>query len=270
MTGISIIIVTSGQNDTSLNQIIDSVEKLSIPNYEIIVVGGLTTTLVRENTIHIPFDETLLNGKIWLTKKKNLGVKNSSYDVLVIMHDYHIFEPDWYTEFEKFGLDWNICVHQIRHLPEQANTRGNGWRVEQVPGYPEIPYAMSIPWDIDCFIPYMPIQGSYWVAKKHVMLEQPLDESLELTGATDSDIEWSSRVVPGWKGSKIDQIGYKIVANPNCRLHLNKIKATYPGNPNWDLYERSMDSLWNFLRNGGRKSGTYHYEKSINKVVRAS
>ena len=34
MTGISIIIVTSGQNDTELNQIIDSVEKLLIPNYE--------------------------------------------------------------------------------------------------------------------------------------------------------------------------------------------------------------------------------------------
>jgi len=269
MTGISIIVVTSGRNDAGLNQIIDSVEALSIPNYEIVVVGGSTSTLARANTIHVPFDESSLNGKVWLTKKKNLGVKHSRYDVLVIMHDYHVFEPDWYAEFEKFGLDWDICVHQIRHSSEQANLRGNGWRVGPVPGYPEIPFAMTIPWDIDCFIPYMAIQGSYWVVKKHVMLEQPLNESLESTGATDSDIEWSARVVPGWMGEKVDQIGYKIVVNPNCQLRFNKIKATYPGNPNWDLYERSLESLWNFLRTGGRRSGTYHYEQSINKVVRA-
>ena len=270
MTGISIVIVTSGTNDTGLNQIIDSIEKLSIPNYQIVVVGGLSTTLVRKNTIHIPFDETLLNGRIWLTRKKNLGVNNSKYDVLVIMHDYHIFEPDWYIEFEKFGLNWDICVHQIRHSSEQTSTRGNGWRVGQIPGYPEIPYAMTIPWDIDCFIPYMAIPGSYWVAKKHVMLEQPLADHLELTGGSGEDIEWSSRVVPGWQGEKVDQIGYNIVANPNCRLHFNKIKGTYPGNPDWDSSEKSMDLLWNFLRDGGRRSGTYHYEKSINKVVRAS
>ncbi len=267
MTGISIIVVTSGNNDTGLNQIIDSIELLSIPNYEIVIVGGLTTTLDRTNTVHIPFDEASAGGGVWLTKKKNLGVKNSKYDVLVIMHDYHIFKPDWYIEFEKFGLNWDICVHQIRHMPEQANARGNGWRVEPVPGYPEIPYAMSIPWDIDCFIPYMPIQGSYWVAKKHVMLEQPLNENL-FAGQSD-DIEWSARVVPGWMGQRVDQIGYRIVVNPKCRLHLNKIKATYPGNPNWDLYESTMEPLWNFLRSGGRRSGTYHYENSINRVVQA-
>jgi hypothetical protein len=122
------------------------------------------------------------------------------------MHDYHIFEPDWYIEFEKFGTDWDICVHQIRHMPEQASIRCNGWRAESIPGYPEIPNAMTIPWDIDCFIPYMPIQGAYWVAKKYVMLEQPLDERL-IFGDSE-DIEWSSRVVPGWKGEKIDQIGF--------------------------------------------------------------
>ena len=270
MTAISIVIVTSGSNDVGLNQIIDSIEVLSIPEYEVIVVGGLTTTLNRVNTTHIPFDESSIAPGVWLTKKKNLGVKHSKHDVLVVMHDYHVFEPDWYIEFEKFGLDWDICVHQIRHMPEQASLRGNGWRVGTVPGYPEIPYAMTIPWDIDCFIPYMAIQGAHWVTKKHVMLEQPLNEDLELTGASDSDIDWSARIVPGWLGEKIDQVGYNIVANPNCRLHFNKIKGTYPGNPDWDLYERSMEPLWDFLRSGGRRSGTYHYEKSINKVVRAS
>jgi hypothetical protein len=267
MTGISIIIVTSGSDDDRVHQIIDSIEIMSIPEYEILVVGGLTTTIDRSNTIHVPFDESSSPAGRWLTKKKNLGVKHSKYDVLVIMHDYHVFEPDWYIEFEKFGMDWDICVHQIRHSVEQASIRGNGWRVGTIPGYPEIPYAMTIPWDIDCFIPYMAIQGAHCVAKKHVLIEQPLSESLIF--GDPEDIEWSSRVVPGWEGKEDTNVRYNIVANPNCRLRFNKFKPTYPGNPNWDLYERSMEPLWNFLRSGGRRSGTYHYERSINKVVRA-
>jgi len=270
MSGISIIVVTSGKDDQRINQIIDSIEVLNIPEYEVIVVGGLTTTLNRVNTTHVPFDESAIAPRVWLTKKKNLGVQQSKYDVLVIMHDYHTFDPDWYIEFEKFGLDWDICVHNIRHSPEQGDIRGNGWRVGTVPGYPELPYAMTIPWDIDCFIPYMAVQGSYWVAKKSVMLEQPLNEDLEpVTGSDASDIDWSERVVPGWMGVKLDQTGYRIVANPNCRLRFNKIKDTYPGNPNWEQLENNFNDLWNFLRVGGRRSGTYHYERSIHKVVRA-
>jgi hypothetical protein len=265
MTGISFVIVTSGTNDQSLNQIIDSIEALSIPEYEIVIVGGLTSTLNRTNTIHVQFDEKV-KPKVWLTRKKNLGVQASKYDIVVIMHDYYVFDPDWYIEFEKFGFNWDICVHQGFHNDEQGGIRANGWRAEYIPGYPEIPYCMTIPWDIDCFIPYMPIQGAYWVAKKQVMLEQPLNENL-LMGECD-DIEWSSRVVPGWLGQKINQVGYKIVANPKCVTRFNKFKPTYPGNPNWAELERQYQPLWDLLRQGMRKAGVYHYERNVNKVIK--
>lgn len=258
MTGISFIIATSGTNDSSLNDIIDSIEILSIPEYQIILVGGLHTTINRARTTHIPFDETL-KPKAWLTRKKNLGVQASIYDVVVVMHDYYVFDSNWYTEFEKFGLDWDICVHQGFHSDQQGGIRANGWRAEFIPGYPDIPYCMTIPWDIDCFVPYMPIQGAYWVAKKHVMLEQPLDEKL-LWGDSD-DIEWSSRVVPGWLGQKINQNDYKIVSNPNCITRFNKIKPTYPGNPNWAQMEKDLEHLWSAIRNGQRRPGIFYYDK---------
>jgi hypothetical protein len=78
MTGISFIITTAGTDDASLLQVIDSIERNKIPQYEIIIVGGLTTTVNRKNTIHVPFDETQ-KSSAWLTKKKNLGVKTSRY-----------------------------------------------------------------------------------------------------------------------------------------------------------------------------------------------
>ena len=264
MTGISFIVVTSGSNDNGLNEVIDSIEVLSIPEYEVIVVGGLTTTLDRKNTIHVPFDENA-TPKTWLTRKKNLGVQHSKYDVVVIMHDYYVFDANWYTEFEKFGLDWDICVHQSLHSAEQGSIRANGWRTGNIPGFPEIPFCMSIPWDIDCFIPYMGIQGAYWVAKRQLMIDEPLNETRFM--GEDDDTEWSERVVPCYMGQKPEQVGYKIVANPNCVVRFNKIKGTYPGNPDWAAIEKSLDWLWDLLRAGYRRPGIYYYENSVGKVV---
>ena len=264
MTGISFIITTAGTDDASLLQVIDSIESNKIPQYEIIIVGGLTTTVNRKNTIHIPFDETQ-KPTAWLTKKKNLGVKNSRYEIVVITHDYYIFDPDWYYEFVQFGTDWDICVQQTFSLPEYGSVRCNGWRAGPIPGYPEIPYCMTIPWDIDCFIPYMAIQGSFWVARRSVMMQTPMNENL-LFGQED-DIEWSSRVVPGWLGRQFNQPPYRIVSNPKCITRFNKYKPPYPGNPDFAQWEKDLEWLWNLLRQGYRRPGVYHYERSLNKTV---
>ena len=264
MTGISFIIPTSGTNDVGITQIIDSIENLSIPHYEVIIIGGFECNVNRKNTTHIPFDESLTPVP-WLTRKKNTGVIASKYDNLVIMHDYHIFDPDWYIEYEKFGQDWDICVHQIFASAQQGGQPGNGWRTSQIPGYREIPDCMTIPWDIDCFIPYMAIQGSYWVVKKEVMLNEMLDENL-LSGQED-DIEWSSRVVPCWLGQKPEQIGYKIVSNPKCIARFNKLKPPYPNNPDFLAMQAAFTPLWDQLRAGVRRPGVYHYESNVGKVI---
>jgi len=257
MNKISFIITTSGANDQHVQPVIDSIQNLKIPHYEVIVVGGQTTTLTGQHLVHVPFDESIKSAP-WITRKKNLGVQASKYNTVVIQHDYYTYDPNWYEEYVKFGEDWDICVQQTFSLPEQGSMRCNGWRTGMIPGYPEIPFCMTIPWDIDCFVPYMAIQGGFWVAKKRVMLEQPLDENL-IWGQAE-DIEWSSRVVPGWLGQKLNQNDYKIVANPNCVTRFTKVKPPYPGNPNWTEIEKSYDPIWNFLRSGARRFGVYHYD----------
>jgi hypothetical protein len=265
MTGISFIIPTSGTNDDGLNQIIDSIEALLIPQYEVIIIGGLNCQVKRNNITHIPFDESIAPAP-WITRKKNTGVIASKYNNLVIMHDYHVFDQDWYIEYEKFGQDWDICIQQTFTLPSQGSQRCNGWRAGPIPGYPEIPHAMTIPWDIDCFIPYMAIQGSFWVVKKHVMLDEMLDEGL-LWGQ-EEDIEWSSRVVPGWLGQKPDQNKYKIVANPKCVTRFTKEKPPYPVPTGFfEETSKSLEWLWEELRAGKRRPGVYHYESKLGKVV---
>jgi hypothetical protein len=263
MANVSFIIVTGGDSDSRINQTIDSIELLNIPNYEVIIVGSQTSTVKRKNTLHVPFDESM-SPMPWYTKKKNLGVKVSKYEISVVMHDYYVFDANWYEELIKFGTEWDICVHQHFVLPENGGYRFNGWRTGPIPNYPEIPYNLALPWDIDCFIPYMVIHGSYWVVKKETMIRYPLDESLFATQA--DDIEWSSRVVPGWLGQKTDQIGVRIVANPNCISRLSKDKGVWPCGPDNEEISESLNWVWKEIREGIIRPGTYYYDSCNHKI----
>ena len=72
-------IITDGKNDSYLNQVIDSIELLKIPEYEIIVVGN--SKINRNKTFVIEFDESIK--KSWITKKKNLITQNAKYSNIV-------------------------------------------------------------------------------------------------------------------------------------------------------------------------------------------
>ena len=38
------------------------------------------------------------------------------YENIVYMHDYFMFDKDWYSEFVKFGSDWQVCMNQIKDI----------------------------------------------------------------------------------------------------------------------------------------------------------
>jgi len=268
MSTVSFIITTDGKADDRIRKIIQSIEVLNIPLYEVIVVGGLKTSLKEKNTYHIPFYEENERGKAHYTKKKNLAAFASHYENLVIMHDYFAFDENWYEEFVNFGSLWDIQVQQHFVSPELGSYRYNGWRVDHVPGYPEIPRNMAVPWDIDQLLPYCAIHGSFWVVKRNKMLENPLDENLYACEA--EDIEWSSRVIPGWMGQKIDQIGLKIVANPKCVSRLiKKDKGVYPCGPDQYEISNSLNWVWDEIRQGKIRPGVFYYDRFIHRVIRS-
>jgi len=239
MTGVSFCITTSGTNDSELKTVIDSIVALNIPNYEVIFIGGDSTTIETNDKIkHIPFDENqkahvMVGGMPgrWTTRKKNLAVQASQYEVCVVQHDHTTFDPDWWIEFEKFGTYWDICIHQ--HL--QINgARGSGWRVDR---HPLLPRGCMIPYDLNDFVDYMPIQGNYVCIKREKYLEEPMDEN-RLWGQAE-DTEWSTRIVPK----------FHIRCNPKCIIRNTK---AYP----WDHRHlvvdmpemESMNSLFDALR----------------------
>ena len=201
-------IITTGSSDDRINLIIDSIEQqnVSIPEYEIIIVGN--SSVSRDRTRIILFNE---NQKYdWITKKKNLITENAQYDNIVYSHDYIFYDSKWYEEWLKFGDDYKVCMNRILNEDE---TRYRDWCIwpyngnfmddivalnaEERQAFPQRADLMEglqclIPYNITHLSKYMYFSGAYWVGKKYIMGEFPLNE--ELSWSQGEDVEWSMRI----------------------------------------------------------------------------
>jgi hypothetical protein len=183
-------IITSGASEDFLNQVIDSIEKQKIPEYQILIVGN--SSVARASTLIIPFDESVKPA--WITRKKNLITTCSAYENIVYTHDYVIFEDGWYQGFLHFGDDFTVCMTKFLNAD---CSRFRDWVV-----WPHNNHAIDsivsrnreclIPYEMTNLTRYQYISGTYWVAKKHVMQEFPLNDTL--CWGQGEDVEWSMRV----------------------------------------------------------------------------
>lgn len=223
MTSISFCIATSGTY-SGIQEVIDSIQALNIPEYEVIVVGGDSPNFKTDDFVrHIPFDENRLAPLVVngfpareVSRKKNIAARAAKYEVVVIMNDYIKFYPNWYEEFEKFGTHWDICVHQCLNY---LGGRADGWRVENFPG---LPWGCMVPYDMQDLVQYMGIQGNYHVVKREWYLAEPLDDN-RLWGQ-EEEMEWCRRIMPK----------SHVVCNPNCIIQYNKPKE-------WDQRQCTFD-----------------------------
>lgn len=179
-------IITVYEDKDRLQEIILSIRNLNIPEYEILFVGGGDSDGIHGQDIRkINFDEN--EKPKWITRKKNILVQEARYDNVVVMHDYHIFDPNWYEAFKSFGTDWDICSCPQYLITGSRNPMD--WSLWDKPGHGR---AWSLNYNDWSQTQYMYISGGFFMVKKHVMLEEPLDESLVWN--EEEDVEWSMRV----------------------------------------------------------------------------
>lgn len=93
-------IVTNGKRLDWIEQIIDSIRKLKIKNYEIIVCGDYYNRRGKFFK-YIPFN--LRSDQGWITKKKNLIAEKAKYENLCVIHDRLVFNKDWFIGMKKWG-----------------------------------------------------------------------------------------------------------------------------------------------------------------------
>jgi hypothetical protein len=184
-------IITDGKSQDNLLSVVKSIEALEVPKYEIKIVGK-SQNFHSKYIEQIEFDESEKVG--WITKKKNLITQNSSFENIVYLHDYYIFDNNWYKQVLKFGTDFDLCMHRIETA---SGSRYHDWTLwvdnnSFLDNYLEKSRATLIPYSWDKFKKYMYIPGGYWFAKKDFMILNPLNENLVWGEA--EDVEWSKRI----------------------------------------------------------------------------
>lgn len=195
--------------DNHVRAIINSIRKNNIPkdNYEIIVIGGENDYVEDDDVKFIEFDDVAVPG--WFTRKKNLITKNAKFENIVFSHDYLIYDENWYKGFLKFGNDWDICMCIIKAKEEHRYRDWFAWDDPELCIFgPNIKLKDGKIWDGSdhkiALVPYdytktqyMSISGFWWIAKKHVMEQDPLDENIKQGGA--EDVAWSFQVRDKYK-----------------------------------------------------------------------
>jgi hypothetical protein len=140
--------------------------------------------------IVIPFNENIKRG--WITAKKNIITKESKYDNIVYLHDYIKLDDGWYEGQLKSGNDFKIRMDKIINLDGQRFRDWCIWPHNNNTMDNFIGRECLIPYDIIHLSKYMYISGAYWIAKRDVMLEFPLNESL--SWGEGEDVVWSKQV----------------------------------------------------------------------------
>ena len=183
-------IITGNGSISHILNIIQDIEKLNIPNYEVVIVGG--SHILHKNVVHVPFDDSIKTG--WITRKKNLITENAKFENIVYAHDYITYDDNWYSGFKQFGNDFDVCMTKIINAD---GTRFRDWLIwphndNKMDDIMARQRGCMIPYYLTHLSRYMYISGAYWVAKKRVMEKHPLDETL--CWAESEDVVWSKRV----------------------------------------------------------------------------
>lgn len=212
-------IITDGSVDSRIYDIINSIQHQKIPRCEVIVVGGNKVWAASGiTTLHIPFKEITKNGNGWITRKKNLITENAKYDIIVYMHDYLKLAEGWYKGFCKFCIeypDWDVAMNCINN---QDDSRYRDWVIWDDPDYKGFPQTALPSYDYNK-TQFMYVSGAYWVAKKYVMEDIPLNE--KLFWCEGEDVEWSLKMREKYKYvfnpySFVDMLKYKDVISRRC------------------------------------------------------
>lgn len=178
-------ITTDYSNENQLEEAFRSILALNIPEFEVLYIGPGEHKSDFDNVRYINFDET--QKERWVTRKKNILCQEAKYENIVLMHDYYVFDENWYNAYLKFGDDWDICSNA--QLLLNGKRHFTDWVTWDCPLYPRY---TSLPYDEWALTNYMYQSGGYMLVKKQLMLDNPFNE--ELTWGQADDVEWSLRV----------------------------------------------------------------------------
>ena len=179
--------------------VVQSIKDLNIPEYEIILAGPL-----RQRIPEMPQVKYLWSTG-WTPQKKNMISRHAQYENLVLFHDYFVFDKDWYTSYQQFGNEWDVCSNP--QLLNDGTRHFTDWVCWDSPVHPRY---FSLPYDDWSHTKYQYQSGGYMIVKRDFFRENLFNESL--VPGQPEDVEWSLRIR--------DKARY--VCNPGAIVRHNK------------------------------------------------
>jgi hypothetical protein len=172
-------IVTNGDRDDWIEEIIQSIYSLKIPTFEIIICGKYRTR-DEKNIRYIPFSKRAKRG--WINRKKNLIAEQAKFENMCIIHDRILFEKSWYRGMKQYGNSFAIlgCEQIEKATGEHAGDwltlggpDGTRWKISRL---------VEKDWDYFGFI-----GGQLVIIKRSIWAKVLWDETRYWDGVDDAD-----------------------------------------------------------------------------------
>ncbi len=176
-------IITKGERDDWLEEIIASIKQQKIPNYEIIICGTYRSR-DEKNFKYIPFFDR--DDRAWITKKKNLIAREAKYENLCIIHDRIVFDKNWFKEMKKYGNTFDVLCNS--QTLKGVGSRTGDW-LTYGHGTLNFPYGIS-ELRYDDWDKFVYMGGQLSILKKSVWEACPWNETLYWG---EEDVELSFR-----------------------------------------------------------------------------
>lgn len=177
--------ITKGERDKWIEEIIQAVHKQKVPHYEIIVCGTYHDR-DEKNFTYIPFKER--DDKGWITKKKNLMARIAKYENFFFIHDRIVLDKDWFKGMKKYGNCFEL-------LCNRQTLRGEGIRAGDWLTYGTStlgsPFAIS-KLDYKDWDEYIYMGGQLSIWKKSIWEKSPWNETL-YWGEEDVELTFRAR-----------------------------------------------------------------------------
>lgn len=191
--GWSIIFLTNNLNINTIKKILEYSKVLKKKKFELIIITSFNKKKLSHDKIKVI---NLNTNKITLGKKRNLGIKISKYDKLIMSLDYFQIKN---IKIDKLEKELNTKQLLVPKIKTKDNKRYLDWMFLDFPKIGK------------CFCPYnlkdrkyMYFHGSYFIFKRKYLIQNKFSDYLD--HRQGEDVEWSLRVRKKIKYSLTDSI----------------------------------------------------------------
>lgn len=175
---ISFCIISNGLKPRILTEVINSIERLAIPDKEIFVGGS--PLLLPKGVIAVDAQQAACEGR--LGEIRNKIIERATKDIIVVCDDDIIFEKDFYLGICSFGPDFDFQCTRILNMD---GSRYWDWAVIDDQGFQYL-----IPYDEES--PYVYITGGLCIFKRKFvgLVEWPRENRFY----ENEDVEFTKRI----------------------------------------------------------------------------